>query len=295
MYLWKYWRETRIIFGTSVVSIAIMFVVNLWSQNVDPLQSFDQLLTIIPTALALQAFPISFIAWLLGSFGVGRDLGERSGSYLFSRPRSRGFFVWHDWGLGNGTTATDSDTAKSGPWVSDAPASRVSRKPFSRQHSSLRHARRAHFRRLLELWRHVPSGRARVQPHLLFYGRCETREGSHPWHGQSVGVYGFCASSETLLGRNTSAQSDSPALPAIYISSPDCYWLRRSPGLFHCWPCLYHPAFSSSRAIRPTEDGHYRLRTPLPFGRSAQQAPEKSRFRYVWSAASSQAKSENSR
>jgi hypothetical protein len=100
MYLWKYWRETRIIFGTSLVSIAIMFVLNLWSHNVDPLQSFDQLLTIIPTALALQAFPIIFIAWLLGSFGVGRDLGERSGSFLFSRPRSRGFFVWHDWGLG---------------------------------------------------------------------------------------------------------------------------------------------------------------------------------------------------
>jgi hypothetical protein len=35
-----------------------------------------------------------------GSFGVGRDLGEGSGSFLFSRPRSRAFFVWNDWGYG---------------------------------------------------------------------------------------------------------------------------------------------------------------------------------------------------
>lgn len=101
MYLWKCWRETRIIFGTTLFAIAIMFVLNLRRQSVvDPLQSFDQLLTFLPMTLLLQAFPVSFIAWLFGSFGVGRDLGERSGSYLFSRPRSRAFFVWHDWGLG---------------------------------------------------------------------------------------------------------------------------------------------------------------------------------------------------
>jgi hypothetical protein len=31
---------------------------------------------------------------------VGRDLGERSGSYLFTRPRNRAYFVWCDWGVG---------------------------------------------------------------------------------------------------------------------------------------------------------------------------------------------------
>jgi hypothetical protein len=55
---------------------------------------------IFPFALTLQAFPISFVAWLLGSFGVGRDLGERSGSYVFTRPRRRAYFVWCDWVVG---------------------------------------------------------------------------------------------------------------------------------------------------------------------------------------------------
>jgi hypothetical protein len=36
----------------------------------------------------------------MGSFGAGRNLGEMGGSYLFSRPRGRGYFVWRDWGLG---------------------------------------------------------------------------------------------------------------------------------------------------------------------------------------------------
>jgi hypothetical protein len=61
---------------------------------------FEELSTILPFMLTMQAFPVSFVAWLLGSFGVGRDLGERSGSYLFTRPRNRAYFVWCDWGVG---------------------------------------------------------------------------------------------------------------------------------------------------------------------------------------------------
>jgi len=36
----------------------------------------------------------------MGSHGVGRDLGERAGSYLFTRARSRASFVWRDWAFG---------------------------------------------------------------------------------------------------------------------------------------------------------------------------------------------------
>jgi hypothetical protein len=51
-------------------------------------------------SLVFQLFPVSFIAWLLGSYGVGRDLGEKTGSYIFTRPRSRAFFIWSDWSFG---------------------------------------------------------------------------------------------------------------------------------------------------------------------------------------------------
>src|SRR5271163_1478326 len=103
MYLWKYWHETRIVFGLSLAAIVIALILILKTQILPSSQhpSFDQLAWILPSALDVQAYPVCFVAWLLGSHGVGRDLGEQSGSYLFSRPRSRAFFVWRDWGLGS--------------------------------------------------------------------------------------------------------------------------------------------------------------------------------------------------
>jgi hypothetical protein len=61
---------------------------------------FEKISLVFDVLLSLQAFPVSFVAWLMGTFGVGRDLGDRGGSYLFTRPRSRAYFVWCDWGVG---------------------------------------------------------------------------------------------------------------------------------------------------------------------------------------------------
>ena len=101
MYLWKCWRDTRVVLAASLLCIGVLFV-SIVSKDIviDPHAPFEKLSTILPFMLTIQAFPISFVAWLLGSFGVGRDLGERSGSYLFTRPRSRAYFVWCDWGIG---------------------------------------------------------------------------------------------------------------------------------------------------------------------------------------------------
>jgi hypothetical protein len=101
MYLWKCWRDTRIVLVASLVCIGVLFV-SIVSKDIviDQHAPFERLSNILPFALTIQAFPISFVAWLLGSFGVGRDLGERSGSYLFTRPKSRAYFVWCDWGVG---------------------------------------------------------------------------------------------------------------------------------------------------------------------------------------------------
>jgi hypothetical protein len=101
MYLWKCWRDTRIVLVASLVCIGVLFV-SIVSKDIaiDQHAPFERLSNILPFALTIQAFPISFVAWLLGSFGVGRDLGERSGSYIFTRPKSRAYFVWCDWCVG---------------------------------------------------------------------------------------------------------------------------------------------------------------------------------------------------
>jgi hypothetical protein len=101
MYLWKCWRDTRVVLAASLLCIGVLFVFMVSKDTVlDQHAPFENLPNIFPFVFTLQAFPISFVAWLLGIFGVGKDLGEGSGSYLFTRPRSRAYFVWCDWGVG---------------------------------------------------------------------------------------------------------------------------------------------------------------------------------------------------
>jgi hypothetical protein len=105
MYLWKYWRESRISFAVGMLLVVLL----LWAvlkihlgamssgpQNIRQ-QNLAQLYLVIAMPLTL---PLGFLALQFGSFGVGHDLGQGSGSFLFSRPRSRAFFVWNDWSFG---------------------------------------------------------------------------------------------------------------------------------------------------------------------------------------------------
>jgi hypothetical protein len=98
MYMWKYWRETRLAFDISLFIIALLFgqflKSNLLSANLAsyPRESIAHLFE-LPALPFFQAAPIAFLSWIMGSFGVGGILGEMGGSYLFSRPRGRGYFV----------------------------------------------------------------------------------------------------------------------------------------------------------------------------------------------------------
>lgn len=104
MYLWKYWRESRIIFGISMLGIAVLALLvfkGVWyignnSGRPDP-RGIAQFFMV---SVYLQVPVFAFLAWVMGSFGVGRDLGEDSGSYLLTRPRHRYWFLWRDWGFG---------------------------------------------------------------------------------------------------------------------------------------------------------------------------------------------------
>lgn len=105
MYLWKYWRESRITFVVGMALVGLL----LWGVLKIPVDTLvqgrhgggehsDNLLYLF--IVAPLTLPFAFLALKFGSFGVGRDLGEGSGSFLFSRPRSRAFFVWNDWAFG---------------------------------------------------------------------------------------------------------------------------------------------------------------------------------------------------
>ncbi len=117
MYLWKYWRESRIAFLAALLLVGMVIAVALsghghMTVTVNGAGSNaglqrggaeDQLRQMTPLLLIffyLQIAPLGFFAWLVGSFGVGRDLGEGAGSFLFTRPRKRAAFVWSDWGCG---------------------------------------------------------------------------------------------------------------------------------------------------------------------------------------------------
>ncbi|WP_158749359.1 hypothetical protein [Acidobacterium sp. S8] len=102
MYLWKYWRESRILFGISLLAIAVLTIAILRERLVmgghpDGNVQFSGVWAVF---LGIQIIPLCFIAWIFGSFGVGRDLGEHSGSFIFSRPQNRAWFIWRDWGFG---------------------------------------------------------------------------------------------------------------------------------------------------------------------------------------------------
>ena len=105
MYMWKYWRETRLVFGISLFIIALLFghflKSNFLNNNLAsyPREAIAHLFD-LPTFPFFQAAPIAFFSWIMGSFGVGGTFGEIGGSYLFSRPRGRGYFIWRDWGFG---------------------------------------------------------------------------------------------------------------------------------------------------------------------------------------------------
>jgi hypothetical protein len=101
MYLWKYWRESRITFGVGVLALGLLLAISLRGHFV--LASTNPRETVpnpINPILFLSAAPLAIFAWFMGSFGVGRNLGEGAGAYLLTRPRRRSWFVWRDWAFG---------------------------------------------------------------------------------------------------------------------------------------------------------------------------------------------------
>ena len=107
MYLSKLWREGRIITILAAVALLLFFagVVRINSflnmahwQHPTQDQAYGAVVGLAMGLLYTESILVSFWGWLSAGIGVGKNLGEDSGSYLLTRPRPRAWFLWNDWG-----------------------------------------------------------------------------------------------------------------------------------------------------------------------------------------------------
>lgn len=106
MYLSKQWRESRILSGIAV--LALLLLLALVAKAGLAVDGAHFHLTegnrtggfgmVFVPLLYIEAILTAFWGWLIAGIGAGKNLGEDSGSFLFTRPRSRAWFLWSDWG-----------------------------------------------------------------------------------------------------------------------------------------------------------------------------------------------------
>ena len=96
MYFWKCWRDTRSFFVVFLIIAAIVMpvaaVVSLGSHLVEDFgpSAFLDTFGLILMAVALG----------LGAIGASHEFAENTAHFLFTKPRSRAYFVWVGWAVG---------------------------------------------------------------------------------------------------------------------------------------------------------------------------------------------------
>jgi ABC-type transport system involved in multi-copper enzyme maturation permease subunit len=96
MYFWKCWRETRSFFIAFLIIAAIVMpvaaVVCVGTHLVQDFgtSAFSTTFGLILTTLALG----------LGAIGAVHEFGDKTAHFLFTKPRSRAYFVWAGWAVG---------------------------------------------------------------------------------------------------------------------------------------------------------------------------------------------------
>jgi hypothetical protein len=106
MYLWKLWRDSRFLILWSIAGLAVFAALAVFGHvQVSAQNGNNQPVQVAMILGYVQLAPLGFIAWYMGSFGVGRTLGEGAGPFLFTKPRRRRWFLWHDWVYGVVVTA----------------------------------------------------------------------------------------------------------------------------------------------------------------------------------------------
>lgn len=105
MYLSKQWRESRILSAIAALGLILLLIlatkgsIQMSSAHVQG-QNHNEIGGLFTALFYVEAALIAFWGWLAGGIGAGKNLGEESGSFLFTRPRSRSWFLWSDWSFG---------------------------------------------------------------------------------------------------------------------------------------------------------------------------------------------------
>jgi hypothetical protein len=104
MYLSKQWHESRIISGLAALALLLLLFLafkatgEMRSANFHRDSDSGIIVALVPL-FYIEAGLVGFWGWLAGGIGAGKNLGEESGSFLFTRPRRRAWFLWNDWGF----------------------------------------------------------------------------------------------------------------------------------------------------------------------------------------------------
>ena len=96
MYAWKCWRDTRFFFlAFLIIAAAAMPVAAAVSTGTHLIEQFG--------TMAFQAtfsMLVTIVALALGAISAIQEFTEKTAHFLFTKPRSRAYFVWVSWAIG---------------------------------------------------------------------------------------------------------------------------------------------------------------------------------------------------
>lgn len=96
MYLWKCWRDTRSFFiFFLVMAAAAMPITGVVGVGTHLVEDFGK--TVFQSTLVLMLF---VVALGLGTLGAIQEFTDKTAHFLFTKPRSRAYFVWTGWAVG---------------------------------------------------------------------------------------------------------------------------------------------------------------------------------------------------
>jgi hypothetical protein len=96
MYLWKCWRDTRFFFLVFlIIAIVVMPVAAVVCVGTGLIEEFGASAFQSTLGLILIA-----VALGLGAIGAIHEFGDKTAQFLFTKPRSRAYFVWASWAVG---------------------------------------------------------------------------------------------------------------------------------------------------------------------------------------------------
>jgi hypothetical protein len=95
MYLWKCWRDTRMLF---IIAIGVALIVMPTSVLV---LGTGLITDSGPMAVTSALFLVtSLMALAVGALGANEQFGNKTVQFLFTKPRTRAYLVWVNWAVG---------------------------------------------------------------------------------------------------------------------------------------------------------------------------------------------------